>query len=64
MPRLDGQDGSSSSEENGVGNEGGTTEVGTDTNVLHNSSGSSHGGNISEGTVELELAVGDRFLPE
>lgn len=64
MPRLDGQDGTSSSEENGVGNESCTTEVGTDTNVLDNSSGRSHGGNISEGTVELELAVGDWLFTE
>ena len=64
MPRLNGQDRTSSSEESGVGNEDCTTEVGRDTDVLDDSSGSGHGGNISEGTAEVELAVGDWRLAE
>lgn len=59
MPRLNRQDGTGSSEENGVGKEDRTTEVGSDTNVLHNSSGCGHSRNIGKSAIELELAAGD-----
>lgn len=64
MPGLDGEDGTSGGEENGVGEQGSTTEVGADTNVLNNTGGRCHGCNIGEGRGEVELAVGDGGFTE
>ena len=64
MPCLNGKDGASSSEENGVGEEGSTTEVGADTNVLNNTGGRGHSCNIGKGRGEVELAVGDGGFTE
>lgn len=59
MPGFDRQDRASSGQENRVRKEDGTTEVGSDTDVLNDTSSGGHGGDIGERTVELELAVGD-----
>lgn len=64
MPGLNGQDRASSGQQDGVRDEDSAAKVCGNSNVLDNTSSGSHGGNISEGTIELELAVGDGLSTE
>jgi hypothetical protein len=61
---LHGQDGASRIKEDRVGNERGPTKVSSNTNRLYHSCCSSHGGDISEGRVKLELATCNGLLPK
>ena len=61
---LDGQDGASGGKKDRVGKERGRAKVSANTNRLYYSRCSSHGGDISEGRVELELAACNGLLPK
>jgi hypothetical protein len=58
---FDGEDGGSGGKDLGVRDEVGGTHVGSNTDVLNDTGYGSHGGDISEGTVKVEVASrGDR----
>jgi hypothetical protein len=61
---LNGQDGTGSIEDDGVSQQGSTTEVSGDTKILNNTSGGESGREIDQGRVKVELAVVDGRLPE
>jgi len=62
MTSLDRQDGASGGKKDGVGKEWGRTKVSANANGLYYSRCSSHGSDISESRVELELATCDGLL--
>lgn len=62
MASLNRQNGGCSSKKNGIGKEYCATRVSSNTNVLNDTSGSSHSGDIGETGSEVELAAGDGFF--
>ena len=58
---LNGDDGSSGSQEDRVADETSSTEVSCNTEVLDDTSVDGHGGDISQHRVEVELTVGDGY---
>lgn len=54
---LDGEDGRSGIKQHGVIKEGRTTEVRTNTDEFDHTGGRSQGGNVSQGRIELEIAL-------
>lgn len=64
MTSFYGQDRASGSEEDRIGKEVGSSEVGSNTDVFHDTCDVGHGRDISQDLGKIKRAIVDRFVPK